>query len=103
LLDAPQRPLSRERLLQATRIREDVFDRTIDVQVLRLRHKLKTDPNAPRVILTERGVGHVFAAARRSMLMTACRTPRQVNAGRIRRCAPLSISRTTEERAALQP
>lgn len=60
-LDAPQRPLSREHLLQATRIHEDVFDRSIDVQVLRLRRKLETDPNAPRVILTERGVGYVFA------------------------------------------
>ena len=60
-LDAPQRPLSREHLLQATRIREDVFDRSIDVQVLRLRRKLETDPNAPDVILTERGVGYMFA------------------------------------------
>lgn len=60
-LDAPQRPLSREHLLQATRIHEDVFDRSIDVQVLRLRRKLETDPNAPRVILTERGVGYTFA------------------------------------------
>src|ERR1700720_469880 len=60
-LDAPRRPLSREHLLQATRIHEDVFDRSIDVQVLRLRRKLETDPNAPRVILTERGVGYVFA------------------------------------------
>jgi two-component system OmpR family response regulator len=60
-LDAPQRPLSREHLLQATRIHEDVFDRSIDVQVLRLRRKLETDPTAPRVILTERGVGYVFA------------------------------------------
>jgi two-component system, OmpR family, response regulator len=60
-LDAPQRPLSREQLLQATRIHEDVFDRSIDVQVLRLRRKLETNPNAPRVILTERGVGYVFA------------------------------------------
>jgi two-component system, OmpR family, response regulator len=60
-LDAPQRPLSREQLLQATRVHEDVFDRSIDVQVLRLRRKLETDPSAPRVILTERGVGYVFA------------------------------------------
>jgi len=47
--------------LQATHIHEDVFDRTIDVQVLRLRRKLETDPKAPRVILTERGVGYVFS------------------------------------------
>ena len=59
-LDAPQRPLSREHLLQATRIHEDVFDRSIDVQILRLRRKLETDPSAPRVIQTERGVGYVF-------------------------------------------
>jgi DNA-binding response OmpR family regulator len=60
-LEAPQRPLSREHLLQATRIHEDVFDRSIDVQILRLRRKLERDPSAPRVIRTERGVGYVFA------------------------------------------
>jgi DNA-binding response OmpR family regulator len=60
-LDAPQRPLSREYLLQATRLHEDIFDRSIDVQVLRLRRKLEADSKAPRVIKTERGVGYVFA------------------------------------------
>jgi two-component system OmpR family response regulator len=60
-LEAPQRPLTREHLLQATRVHEDVFDRSIDVQVLRLRRKLETDPSAPRVIQTERGIGYVFA------------------------------------------
>jgi DNA-binding response OmpR family regulator len=60
-IDAPQRPLSREFLLQATRIHEDIFDRSIDVQVLRLRRKLETDPSAPRIIQTERGVGYVFS------------------------------------------
>jgi two-component system OmpR family response regulator len=59
-LDAPERPLSREYLLQATRPHEDIFDRSIDVQVLRLRRKLEPDPKAPRVIKTERGVGYVF-------------------------------------------
>jgi DNA-binding response OmpR family regulator len=59
-LEAPQRPLSREHLLQATRVHEDVFDRSIDVQILRLRRKLERDPSAPRVIRTERGVGYVF-------------------------------------------
>src|SRR6202158_4677738 len=52
-LDAPERPLSREYLLQATRLHEDILDRSIDV--------LETDPRAPRVIRTERGVGYVFA------------------------------------------
>jgi two-component system, OmpR family, response regulator len=62
-LEAPQRPLSREHLLQATRVHDDVFDRSIDVQILRLRRKLERDPSAPRVIQTERGVGYVFAVA----------------------------------------
>ena len=61
-LAAPQRPLSRDHLLQATRVHDDVFDRSIDVQILRLRRKLERDPRAPRVIQTERGVGYVFAA-----------------------------------------
>ncbi len=60
-VDAPQRPLTREHLLQATRVHEDVFDRSIDVQVLRLRRKLECDPSAPRVIRTERGIGYIFA------------------------------------------
>jgi two-component system, OmpR family, response regulator len=60
-LEAPQRFLTREQLLQATRVHEDIFDRSIDVQVLRLRRKLEVDPSAPRVIQTERGIGYVFA------------------------------------------
>jgi two-component system, OmpR family, response regulator len=60
-LSAPQRPLSREHLLQATRVREDIHDRSIDVQVMRLRRKLGADPTAPLAIRTERGVGYVFA------------------------------------------
>jgi two-component system, OmpR family, response regulator len=59
-LDAPQRPLAREYLLQATRLHEDIFDRSIDVQVLRLRRKLEPFPAAPRHIHTERGIGYVF-------------------------------------------
>ncbi len=60
-LEAPQRPLTREYLLQATRVHEDIFDRSIDVQVLRLRRKLESDPASPQFIQTERGVGYVFA------------------------------------------
>ena len=60
-LEAPQRPLSREHLLQATRVHEDIFDRSINVQVLRLRRKLEVDPSAPRVVRTERGIGYIFA------------------------------------------
>jgi DNA-binding response OmpR family regulator len=60
-LEAPERPLTREHLLQATRIHEDIFDRSIDVQVLRLRRKLEMDSNAPRMIQTERAIGYIFA------------------------------------------
>jgi two-component system, OmpR family, response regulator len=62
-LEAPQRPLSREYLLQATRVHEDIFDRSIDVQVLRLRRKLEPVPTEPRHIHTERGVGYIFATS----------------------------------------
>jgi two-component system OmpR family response regulator len=62
-LEAPQRPLSREHLLQATRVHEDIFDRSIDVQVLRLRRKLEIDTGAPRIIQTARGIGYIFAVS----------------------------------------
>ena len=62
-VEAPQRPLTREHLLQATRTHEDVFERSIDVQILRLRRKLETAPSAPRIIQTERGLGYVFTLA----------------------------------------
>jgi len=60
-LEAPQRPLTREHLLNATRVHEDIVDRSIDVQVLRLRRKLEIDPHATRMIQTKRGIGYVFA------------------------------------------
>jgi DNA-binding response OmpR family regulator len=60
-VQAPQRPLTREQLLQATRVHEDIFDRSVDVQVLRLRRKLEIEPGTRQVIQTERGVGYVFA------------------------------------------
>ena len=59
-LEAPQRPLSRARLLQATRVHEDIFDRSIDVQVFRLRRKIEKNPNMPKIIQAERGVGYIF-------------------------------------------
>ena len=62
-LESPRRPLSRESLMQATRLHEDIFDRSIDVQVLRLRRKLEVNPRAPTMIKTERGVGYLFAQA----------------------------------------
>src|SRR5215470_7829560 len=63
-LAAPQRVLSREQLLTLSRLHNDeVYDRSIDVQVGRLRKKLKTDEAAESLIRTERGAGYVFVAA----------------------------------------
>ncbi|HEY3654161.1 MAG TPA: response regulator [Steroidobacteraceae bacterium] len=61
LLAAPQRILSRDQLLEASRVYDnEVYDRSIDVQVLRLRRKIEVDPSQPLFILTERGVGYLF-------------------------------------------
>jgi two-component system OmpR family response regulator len=60
LVMAKGQPLTRARLLDATRIHEDIFDRSVDVQVLRLRRKLEPDASAPRMILTVRGIGYQF-------------------------------------------
>ena len=38
----------------------EVYDRAIDIQVLRLRRKIEDDPGQPRYIVTERGAGYVF-------------------------------------------
>ena len=60
-LRAPRRILSREQLLSASRVHEEeVFDRSIDVQILRLRRKLEADPSQPELIRTERGAGYIL-------------------------------------------
>jgi DNA-binding response OmpR family regulator len=41
---------------------EDIFDRSVDAQILRLRRKLETDPSNPNLIRTERGAGYIFVA-----------------------------------------
>jgi len=63
LLAAPERILTRDQLLEASRLHDnEVFDRAIDIQVLRLRRKIEEDPAQPRYIVTERGVGYIFSA-----------------------------------------
>ena len=64
LLAAPQRILTRDQILEASRMYDnEVYDRSIDVQVLRLRRKIEPDPSQPSFIVTERGVGYIFNAA----------------------------------------
>jgi DNA-binding response OmpR family regulator len=62
-LSAPQRVLSRDELLALSRVHDnEVFDRSLDVQILRLRRKIEANPGEPELIKTERGVGYIFAA-----------------------------------------
>jgi two-component system, OmpR family, response regulator len=62
-LRSPQQVLSREQLLAASRVHdEEVFDRSVDIQILRLRRKLEGNPSEPQLIKTERGAGYVFTA-----------------------------------------
>ncbi|HSY06058.1 MAG TPA: response regulator [Steroidobacteraceae bacterium] len=64
LLGAPQRVLTRDQLLETSRVYDnEVYDRSIDVQVARLRRKIEADPAQPRFIVTERGVGYTFDCA----------------------------------------
>jgi len=63
-LGAPQRVLSRDQLLGLSRLHNDeVYDRSIDVQVARLRRKMQPGEGAAEIIRTERGAGYVFTAA----------------------------------------
>lgn len=60
----PNRVLSRDQLLDLTRGRfAGPFDRSIDIQVSRLRRKLREDPKHPNLIQTVRGGGYIFATA----------------------------------------
>jgi DNA-binding response OmpR family regulator len=61
-LEAPERLLSRDYLLRATRTHGDIFDRSIDVQVMRLRRTLQRGGQKPCLIRTVRGLGYVFSA-----------------------------------------
>jgi two-component system phosphate regulon response regulator OmpR len=61
LVRHPRVPLSREKLAQLSRGREfEPFDRSLDVQVSRLRKLIEVDPAQPRLIQTVWGVGYVF-------------------------------------------
>ena len=64
LVRHPGRVWSREQLLEQTRgLDTEVFDRTIDVLILRLRRKIEPNPRLPALICTERGAGYVFRAS----------------------------------------
>jgi two-component system, OmpR family, response regulator len=59
----PRRVLSRDDLLEITRGRSaGPFDRSIDVQISRLRRKIEADPADPAIIKTVRSGGYIFSS-----------------------------------------
>ncbi|NTX25709.1 response regulator transcription factor [Burkholderia pyrrocinia] len=63
MVQQPSRVWSRDQLLEHTRgFGIDVYDRTIDVLILRLRRKIEPNPEQPTYVRTRRGIGYVFAA-----------------------------------------
>ena len=63
LLGAANRVLTRDQVLDMSRLHsDDVYNRSVNTQIMRLRRKLETDPANPRYIQTERGAGYVFSA-----------------------------------------
>jgi two-component system, OmpR family, response regulator len=63
-LDHPQKVLNRDQLLNLTQGREaELFERSIDLLVSRLRQRLRDDAREPRFIKTVRSEGYVFSSA----------------------------------------
>ena len=61
LAEQPNKPLSRERILNLSQKRDwDPFDRSVDLRVMRLRKKIEPDPEHPRYIRTVRNEGYIF-------------------------------------------
>lgn len=57
----PNRVLNRDQIMELAHHRGwEVFDRSIDLRVMRLRRKIEVDPDKPEVIKTIRGVGYMF-------------------------------------------
>jgi two-component system, OmpR family, phosphate regulon response regulator OmpR len=67
--EAPDRVLTREQLLElAHSPNADVYDRSVDLRIARLRRKVETDVAHPQVIKTVRGAGYIFVSGRRSAI-----------------------------------
>lgn len=63
LIERPNRLMTRDLLLDITKGRQaDVFDRSIDITISRLRQKIEEDPKNPQFIKTVRGKGYIFSA-----------------------------------------
>ena len=62
LLKRPRQIMSREQIMDLTQAEDDVFDRAIDVQMLRLRRKVEASSRAPTLLKTKRGAGYFLDA-----------------------------------------
>jgi DNA-binding response OmpR family regulator len=59
----PNRPLNRDQIMEQAHNRGwDVFDRSIDLRIMRLRRKIERNPDKPEVLKTVRNVGYVFVS-----------------------------------------
>lgn len=64
-VENPNRVLSRDQLLNATRNRDwQPFDRSVDIRIARLRRKIEADPEQPQLIKTIRNAGYMFTPQR---------------------------------------
>lgn len=62
LLKCPKQIMSREQIMDMTQAEDEVFDRAIDVQMLRLRRKIETSARTPTLLKTKRGLGYFLDA-----------------------------------------
>jgi two-component system phosphate regulon response regulator OmpR len=61
LAENPNRALNRDQIMELAHHRDwDVYDRSIDLRIMRLRRKIERDPEKPEVIKTVRGVGYMY-------------------------------------------
>jgi DNA-binding response OmpR family regulator len=59
--ERPNRPLSRDQLLNLTQHRDwDPYDRSVDIRIARLRQKIEPEPDQPVYLKTVRGVGYMY-------------------------------------------
>lgn len=72
----PNRPLTRDQIMEQAHNRGwDVFDRSVDLRIMRLRRKIERNPDKPEILKTVRNVGYVFVSPTREGPSTATRAP----------------------------
>ena len=91
----PNRPLNRDQIMEQAHNRGwDVFDRSIDLRVMRLRRKIERNPDKPEVLKTVRGMGYVFIPGATSDWFAAEAPPRSAQTDAVRMANPLNFEPT---------